>query len=59
MTAADRVTVPVNPPSGVTVTVEVFPVVAPDAIVKGVPATLKPEATGAVTVIEAEPVEGE
>jgi hypothetical protein len=39
--AAVRVTVPVKPPVGVTVIVEVLPVVAPAAMLRGVPVTVK------------------
>jgi hypothetical protein len=50
--AAVNATLPVKPPLGVTVIVEVFPVVAPGATVTGVPARAKPEV--AVTVAEPE-----
>jgi hypothetical protein len=46
-------TLPVKPPVGVTVMVEVFPVVAPAVTVTGVPVIVKPG--GAVTVTEACP----
>ena len=39
--AAVRVTLPVKPPVGVTVIVEVLPVVAPAAMLTGVPLTVK------------------
>jgi hypothetical protein len=39
--AAVRVTLPVKPPVGVTVIVEVLPVVAPAAMLSGVPVTVK------------------
>ena len=55
VTAAASVTVPVNPPAGVTVMVEVFPVVAPGATETAVPAM---EKLGPVTVTVAVPVAG-
>jgi hypothetical protein len=42
---AVSVTFPVNPPPGVTVMVEVFPVAAPGATVTAVPASVKPGGT--------------
>jgi hypothetical protein len=51
--AAVSATLPVNPPVGVRVIVEVFPVVAPGATVTAGPFNVK--LGGAVTVIEAEP----
>jgi hypothetical protein len=42
--AAVSVTLPVNPPEGVIVIAEVFPVVAPAAAVTAVPLTAYPEA---------------
>ena len=39
--AAVRATLPVNPPVGVRVIVDVLPVVAPAAMLTGVPATVK------------------
>ena len=39
--AAIKATLPVKPPAGVTVMVDVFPVVAPGEIVTGVPLTAK------------------
>ena len=41
VTAAVITTLPVNPPEGVTVIVEVFPVVAPGKTVTAVPLTMK------------------
>lgn len=38
----ERITLPVKPPPGVTVMVDVFPEVAPGATVTGVPLTEKP-----------------
>ena len=55
VTEAVSVTLPVKPPLGVTVTVEVFPVVAPGETVTGVPVTVKLGGTGVVTVTEAVP----
>ena len=52
--AAVRATLPVKPPLGVTVIVEVFPVVAPGLTDTAVPATVTPGA--AVTVTELVPV---
>jgi hypothetical protein len=43
-------TLPVKPPAGVTVIVEVFPVIAPGESVTGVPLTLKLGLTGSVIV---------
>ena len=45
VSAAVSATLPVNPPVGVTVMVDVFPVVAPAATVTGVPVIVKPGAT--------------
>jgi hypothetical protein len=42
VTVAVRATLPVKPPLGVTVRVEVLPVVAPRATVSAVPLTVKP-----------------
>jgi hypothetical protein len=53
MAKAVSTTLPVKPPVGVTVMVEVFPVVAPAVTVTGVPVIEKPG--GAVTVTEACP----
>jgi hypothetical protein len=53
VTLAVRATLPVNPPLGVTVIVELFPVVAPGKIVSAVPLIVRP---GIVTVTEAVPV---
>ena len=50
VSAAVRVTLPVNPPAGVTVIVEVFPVVAPGGTVRAVPDNERPGGTVAVTV---------
>jgi len=41
VSAADNTTLPVKPPMGVTVTVELFPVVAPGITVTAVPLTVK------------------
>ena len=49
VTAAVSTTLPVKPPTGVTVMVEVFPVVAPGVTVTAVPLTVKP-GVGAVIV---------
>jgi hypothetical protein len=51
---AVRATLPVNPPLGVMVTVEVFPVVAPAATVTLVPLTEKPGGA-CVTLTSADP----
>jgi hypothetical protein len=48
--AAVSVTLPVNPFVGVTVIVEVFPVVAPAVTVTAVPAILKPEGTASLVM---------
>ena len=48
VTAAARVTLPVKPPAGVTVTVEVFPLVAPGVTVTAVPAIAKEGVTAIV-----------
>ena len=53
VTAAVSATLPVKPPDGVTVMVEVFPVVAPAVTVTAVPVIVKPG--GPVTVTEACP----
>ena len=55
VTAAVSAALPVKPPAGVTVMVEVFPVVAPPATVTAVPATVKLGLPAVVTVTEAEP----
>ena len=52
VTAAVSTTLPVKPLTGVTVMVEVFPVVAPEFRVTAVPLRVK---VGAVTVTDAEP----
>ena len=49
-------TLPVNPPDGVTVIVDVFAVVAPRETVTAVPLIAKLGLTGVVTVTEAVPV---
>jgi hypothetical protein len=57
VTAQLRVTVPVNPPAGVTVIVDVFPLVAPGATV--IPPLLlraKPALDASSTVTTADPV---
>jgi len=48
-------TLPVNPPLGAIVMVEVFPLVAPGATVTGVPVTVKLGLTWAVTITELDP----
>jgi hypothetical protein len=53
VTAAVSATLPVKPPDGVTVMMDVFPVVAPAVTVTAVPVIVKPG--GAVTVTEACP----
>jgi hypothetical protein len=54
--AAFSATLPVKTPPGVTVIVEVFPVVAPGATETALPLTVKLGGTGVVTVTEAVPV---
>jgi hypothetical protein len=54
--AAVNVTLPVNPPLGVMVMVDVFPVVAPGATVIAVPLSVKLGFTAVVTVTCAVPV---
>jgi len=54
VTVAASCTLPVNPPAGVTVTVEVLPVVAPAVTVTGVLEIVKP-VFPPVTVTEAVP----
>ena len=49
---AVNATLPVNPPLGVTVIVDVFPVVAPFAILTVVPLIMKSELAAVVTVTE-------
>jgi hypothetical protein len=56
VTTAVRATLPVNPPAGVTVIVEVLLVVAPGATVTAVPLTVKLGFTATVTVTGAWPV---
>jgi hypothetical protein len=56
VTTAVSATLPVKPPLGVTVIVEVFPVVAPGETVTAVPLTVKLGLTAVVTVTEAVPV---
>jgi hypothetical protein len=53
VTAAVSATLPVNPPPGVTLIVEVFPVVAPGSTVTAVPVIAK---LGLVTVTDAVPL---
>lgn len=55
VTAAVSATLPVKPPDGVTVMMEMFPVVAPAVTVTAVPVTVKLGLTAVVTVIEVEP----
>jgi hypothetical protein len=52
VTTPDSVTLPVRPPAGVTVTVDVFPVVAPGIRVTGVQAMENPGVATAVTVTD-------
>jgi hypothetical protein len=52
---AVNATLPVKPPLGVTVIVEVFPVVAPGETVTAVPLTVKLGLTAVVTVTDAVP----
>ena len=54
--AAVRATLPVKPPMGVTVMVDVFPVVAPGATVTAVPLIVKLGFTTVVTVTVVDPV---
>jgi hypothetical protein len=54
--AAVSATLPVKPPAGVKVRVEVFPVLAPGARVTAVLLTVKLGFTAVVTVTEAVPV---
>ena len=49
--AAVRVTLPVNPPAGVMVMVEVFPVVAPGATETAVPLMVKPGGGRSITYV--------
>ena len=56
MRAAVSATLPVNPPVGVTVMVDVFAVVAPGVTVTVVPLSVKLGLTAVVTVTEAEPL---
>jgi hypothetical protein len=49
-------TLPVNPPTGVTVIVELFPVVSPGATETAVPLIVKLGFTVVVTVTEFEPI---
>jgi hypothetical protein len=56
VTAAVSTTLPVKPPAGVTVMVEVFPVVAPGVTVTAVPLTVKLGGGGTVTVTVVVPV---
>jgi hypothetical protein len=56
VTEAVKATLPVKPPAGVTVIVEVLAVVAPGAMVTGVPMTLKVGFTPVVTEMVALPV---
>ena len=54
MIVAVRVTLPVNPPAGVTVIVEVLPDVDPAATVAAVPAMVKVGGAGTVIVTDPE-----
>ena len=54
--AAVSATMPVKPPTGAMVIVDVFPLVAPGATETGVPLTVKLELTAVVTVTELMPV---
>jgi hypothetical protein len=56
--AAERETLPIKPPAGVTVMVDVLPVVAPVVTVTGVPVMVKPALVEAVTFTEEEPAAG-
>jgi hypothetical protein len=56
--AAVSTTLPVKPPLGVTVIADVFPVVAPGAMVTAVPLTVKLGFAVVVTVTEEMPVVG-
>ena len=56
VTTAVSATLPVKPPLGVTVIIEVFPVVAPGETVTAVPLTVKLGLTAVVTVTTAVPV---
>jgi len=56
MTAAVSATLPVKPPVGATVIVEVLAVVAPFATAAAVPLTVKLALTIVVTVTEVDPV---
>jgi hypothetical protein len=56
VTAAVNPTLPVNPPAGVMVMVDVFPVVAPRASVTAIPPIAKLGFTAVVTVTGAAPV---
>jgi hypothetical protein len=49
VTAAVSATFPVKPPAGVTVMVELFPMVAPEETVTAVPLTVKAGLTAVVT----------
>ena len=51
-------TLPVKPPLGITVIIDVFPVVSPGAVVTAVPLTVKLEFTAVVTLTEEIPVVG-
>jgi hypothetical protein len=55
VTAAVSATLPVKPPAGVMVMADVFPVVAPFAIVTAVPLIVKLEVAAVVTVTEVAP----
>ena len=56
VTAAVSTTLPVKPPAGVTVMVDVFPVAAPGVIETAVPLIVTPGFTAVVTVTGAVPV---
>jgi hypothetical protein len=56
--AAVSVTLPTKPPEGVTVTVDVFPCVAPAVRVTGVPDRVNAGVTGAATTTDALPAAG-
>jgi len=56
--AAASETLPVKPPVGVTVMLEVLPLVAPGSRPTGVPVMVNPPATAEVTMTEEEPLAG-
>jgi len=54
--AAVNATLPVRPPAGVTLIVEVLPVVAPGAMATAVPLTVKPAGAETITEVVPDPV---